>query len=187
MILCRQIKQRARYVFLQSHVGPKLTGIPTQGNDDQGFWALAAMTAAELQFPDPSTAANTTWLDLAGSVFDLQVSRWDTQTCGGGLRWQIFSFNRGYDYKNAISNGVFFQLAARLARYTGNQTYADWANKSYEWLASSALVTSDFKIYDGASIAGDCKDVSKLQWTYNTADLLYGSAVMYNFVSISLV
>ena len=143
------------------------------------------MTAAELQFPNPSTAPNTTWLDLARSAFDLQVKRWDDQNCGGGLRWQIFTFNRGYTTKNAISNGVFFQLAARLARYTGDQTYADWAEKSYDWLTSSGLVTSDFKVYGGTDISDNCKDINKIQWTYNAADLLYGSAVMYNFVSQS--
>ena len=141
------------------------------------------MTAAELHFPSPSTA-NVTWLDLAKSVFDLQVARWDNRTCGGGLRWQIFTFNEGYDYKNAISTGTFFQLAARLARYTGNSTYSDWANTSYNWISSSSLITSDFKVYDGAQVENNCKNPDKLQWSYVAADILYGSAVMYNLVRL---
>ena len=156
-----------------------------QGNDDQGFWVLAAMTAAEQQLPNPSTS-NTTWLDLGTNVFNLQVSRWNTSSCGGGLRWQIFEFEDGYNYKNAISTGTFFLLAARLARFTGNQTYSDWAEKSYDWISSSALITSDFKVYDGAEIDGGCRDATKLEWTYNAAIFLYGSAVMYNFVSLLL-
>ena len=144
------------------------------------------MTAAELQFPSPSTASNVTWIDLAKNVFDLQAARWDTQNCGGGLRWQIFTFNNGYEYKNAISTGTFFQLAARLARYTGNSTYTDWANKSYDWIADSSLITSDFKVYDGAAVS-DCNNPNKLQWTFNAADLVYGSAVMYNLVSLHLL
>ncbi|KAL6720346.1 hydrolase 76 protein [Lecanora helva] len=173
---------------LLAQIGPNHDYMPpnqtqTEGNDDQGFWALATMTAAELHFPLPSTAQNTTWLDLAKNVFDLQASRWDSEHCGGGLRWQIFTFNRGYDFKNAITTGVFFQLAARLAQLTGNQTYSDWAGRSYDWLNSSGLLTSDFKVYDGTFVQTKCSDTSKLQWTYNAADLVYGSAVMYNITN----
>lgn len=138
------------------------------------------MTAAEQQLPNPPSSPS--WLRLAQNVFDLQAARWDTSSCGGGLRWQIFTFNSGYDYKNAISAGTFFQLAARLARFTGNQTYADWAEKSYEWTSSVGLIDSDFKVYDGALTTNNCSQPSHLQWTYNAATFLYGSAVMYNLV-----
>ena len=92
------------------------------------------MTAAERGFPDPPSSSGVkSWLQLAQSVFDSQVLRWDTKTCGGGLRWQIFAFNDGYDYKNTLTNGNFMQLGARLARYTGNQTYSEWASKVSDW------------------------------------------------------
>ena len=81
----------------------------SEGNDDQCFWALAAMSAAELNFPNPPSD-KPQWLALAQAVFNEQWSRWDTQNCGGGLRWQIFPFNSGYDYKNSISNGCLFHL-----------------------------------------------------------------------------
>lgn len=64
-----------------------------EGNDDQVFWAFAAMTAAELGFPAPSSGPS--WLSMAQAVFNEQAARWDTSTCGGGLRWQIFTWNRG--------------------------------------------------------------------------------------------
>lgn len=85
------------------------------GNDDQSFWGMAVLTAAELNFPNPP-AGDPQWLALAQAVFNRQVSRWDNATCGGGLRWQIFPFNNGYNYKNAISNGCFFNMAARLGK-----------------------------------------------------------------------
>jgi mannan endo-1,6-alpha-mannosidase len=103
----------------------------TEGNDDQGFWGLAAMSAAEANFPDPP-ADQPQWLALAQAVFNTQAARWDDTSCGGGLRWQIFTFNNGYTYKNSISNGCFFNLAARLAKYTGNDTYAQWADKTWD-------------------------------------------------------
>lgn len=63
------------------------------GNDDQVFWAFAAMAAAELNFPNPPSD-QPQWLALAQAVFNTQALRWDTTSCGGGLKWQIFSFNQ---------------------------------------------------------------------------------------------
>ena len=76
----------------------------TLGNDDQAFWGMAAMSAAERNFPNPP-ADQPQWLALAQAVFNSQAVRWDPTTCGGGLRWQIFTWNKGYGYKNTISNG----------------------------------------------------------------------------------
>lgn len=91
------------------------------GNDDQAFWGISAMMAAEEKFPNPPKD-KPQWLALAQAVFNSQALRWDSSTCGGGLRWQIYTFNNGYNYKNSISNGCFFNLAARLGAYTKNQT-----------------------------------------------------------------
>lgn len=142
------------------------------------------MRAAELRFPNPSSSPS--WLDLAINVFNNQASRWDTKKCGGGLRWQIFTFNDGYDYKNTLSNAAFFQLAARLARYTGNQTYADWATKTYDWTSSVGFITDEYKVFAGASVHGNCSAVNRLQWTYTAGAFMYGSAVMTNLVGSAL-
>ncbi|CAG7556410.1 unnamed protein product [Fusarium equiseti] len=152
----------------------------TEGNDDQGFWAVAAMSAAEHKFPDPPED-KPQWLALVQAVFNEYVSRWDTEHCGGGLRWQIFTWNVGYDYKNSISNGCFFNIAARLARYTGNSTYADWAEKVYDWEKKMGLITKDYQILDGLHFAGKCpSSMDTNQWSYNTGIYLYGAAAMYN-------
>ena len=116
-------------------------------------------------------------------MFNLQVERWDDQTCNGGIRWQIFTFNDGYDYKNSATQAHFFLLAARLARYTGNQTYADWATKSYEWTKSVGLIGDDGQVYDGTMVGDGCKVLNKVQWSYTNAAFLYGSAVMADLVS----
>ena len=156
----------------------------TEGNDDQGFWGLAAMSAAENKFPDPP-AGKPQWLALAQAVFNSQAIRWDNQFCNGGLRWQIFTFNTGYDYKNTISNGAFFNLAARLAVYTGNQTYADWADKTYEWVAAVGLMSPQYHFYDGSHTTLNCTDINRVEWTYNAGIYLLGAAAMYNHVSCS--
>ncbi|KAL9131421.1 MAG: hypothetical protein Q9217_000635 [Psora testacea] len=154
----------------------------TEGNDDQGFWAMSAMSAAEQKFPDPPSG-KPGWLELTQAVFNTQALRWDTQYCNGGLRWQIFTFNNGYDYKNTISNGVFFNLASRLAMYTGNDTYAEWANKAYDWTAAVGFMTDDYHFYDGAHTTLNCTDINKVQWTYNIGVYLIGAANMYNYTS----
>lgn len=154
----------------------------TEGNDDQGFWGLAAMSAAENKFPDPPPN-KPQWLALAQAVFNSQALRWDTEYCNGGLRWQIFTFNTGYDYKNTISNGCFFNLGARLAMYTGNQTYADWAEKTWNWIEAVGFMDSKYNFYDGGHTPLNCSDINHIQWSYNPAVFLLGAANMYNFVS----
>jgi len=155
----------------------------TEGNDDQGFWGMAAMTAAETSFQDPPDPSPG-WLALAQGVFNTQIARYDTSTCNGGFRWQIFTFNQGYNYKNSISNGCVFNLAARLALYTGNQTYADWATKIFTWVSDVGLM-EDYQVYDGTQNTDNCTAKDKTRWTYNAGIYLLGSAVMYNFVSVS--
>lgn len=150
-----------------------------EGNDDQAFWGFAIMSAAEKKFPLP-TSVNFSWLQLSENLWNSQARRWDDTYCRGGLRWQIFENNRGYDYKNTISNAAFFQLSARLARITGNQTYVEWASKSYDWLVGAGLIdTNNYKVFDGIQV-NDCQNKNTEIWTYNTAVLTYGTAVMYN-------
>jgi mannan endo-1,6-alpha-mannosidase len=199
---------------LLAQIGPNKNYMPpnqtkTEGNDDQAFWAFAALTAAgsclipcafhegpttghsiswtlisaELKYPNPP-ADQPSWLALAQAVFNFQTTEWDDNTCGGGLRWQIFTFNNGYDLKNLISNGGFFQLAARLAVYTGNQTYADWADKMWDWCTEKSLLinTKNWQINDNTDVKNNCTTVDQLQWSYNYGTMLMGSAYMYNYV-----
>ena len=80
------------------------------GNDDQCSWGMAAMNAAESQFP--SRQGLPAWHVLAQNVFENMAARFwrevESQTCGGGLRWQIPVSNVGYEYKNGMCR--FFLL-----------------------------------------------------------------------------
>ena len=136
------------------------------------------MTAAERLFPLPSSS-QITYLDLATNVFnDMTGPRWNTSTCAGGLQWQFNPNNNGFYYKSSIANGGFFQLAARLARYTGNSTYSDWAVKAYDWMASVGLIDGSYSVYDGTDDTINCTQVNREQWSYNAGMMLLGSAVM---------
>lgn len=103
---------------LQFQIGPDNDYMPPnqtkdEGNDDQMFWGATCMTAAEYKFPNPPSD-EPQWLALAQGVWNSQQLRWNAATCGGGLNWQIFRFNNGYDYKNSPSNAGFLNLGARL-------------------------------------------------------------------------
>lgn len=158
-----------------------------EGNDDQTFWAFAAMDAAELGYPPP-TAGYPSWAAMAQATFNTQAPRWDTTSCGGGLKWQIIPLNQGYDYKNVASNGGFLKLAAQLARYTGNETFTHWVEKEWEWFSGSVLYDDknpdSIRIYDGTDDQQNCVTPNRAQYSYNYGIVLAGLAYMYNHVGL---
>ncbi|KAL4732714.1 hypothetical protein ACLX1H_001733 [Fusarium chlamydosporum] len=158
------------------------------GNDDQGFWGMSAMLAAENKFPNPPDD-QPQWLALAQAVWTTQANpeRHDDE-CNGGLRWQIPFTNSGYDYKNTIANGCFFNIGARLARYTGNETYAKHAEETWEWLWGVNYIDNEkWLVYDGGHVGKNCTDINKATFSYNAAILIQGAAFMYNFTNGSSV
>lgn len=152
------------------------------GNDDQMMWALAAMTAAELDYPQRSSKPS--WITLAENVFNAQIDRWDERNCNGGMRWQIWPYQAGYTTKTAIANGGLFELAARLALFSKNQTYSDWAEKIWDWSATTPLLNNaTWTIMDATTCETNCTDKSRLQLSYNYGVYMAGAAYMYNLVS----
>lgn len=117
-------------------VGPNKDYMPPNvtaslGNDDQGFWGMSAMLAAEANFPDPP-AGQPQWLALAQAVFNTQADpgRHD-DTCNGGLRWQIPFSNNGYDYKNskwglACSRLVLMHVRLTRSRHRQRMLLQSW-------------------------------------------------------------
>lgn len=163
-----------------------VTDPPEQGNDDQAFWGLALMSALENQYPSPPSD-QPQWLHLAEALFNHQASLWDTASCNGGLKWQIYPENAyGYDYKNSVSTGSFFQMAARLARYTGDQKYFDWAIKAWDWCQAVGLIGPVYDVYDGTNDKLNCREVDHTQWSYNVAIFLEGAAALYNLTGSDL-
>lgn len=167
-----------------TNLGPNKNYMPPEhadeeGNDDLFFWGSAVLSAAERNFPQPKSELPS-WLDISANVFSQLVGRWDTKYCNGGLFWQILSSNpNGMKYKNSVSNGGFFQLAARMARATGNTTYLEWAEKIWDWNAEVGFIDKDtYRIYDGAGIDTNCKTTNKKSFSYTTGIFLYGAAIM---------
>lgn len=183
---------------LSKNVGPNYDFIPQEqanweANDDQMYWVYAALTALEYDF-DPlpcegeagGECANS-WLAISTNAWAGYVDRWNgaLDTCGGGLKWQWNTEADGYYYKNAVTNGGFFQVSARLARYTGNQTYADWAAKVWDWSTQVGIVSTDYHVHDGTwdTNNDNCSTVNQDEWSYNIASYLHGAANMFAFTN----
>lgn len=152
----------------------------TEGNDDQGVWGMAIMQAVERNFTNPDTHS---WLYMIQAIFNSMNNRWDTATCNGGLRWQIFTWNNGYNYKNAIANGCLFHIAARLYRYTEESTYLEAAERVYAWMWNVGFIVDSpsFIIYDGADDTDNCTDLTIHKWSYTYGIFMAGCAYLYNF------
>ncbi|KAG7664087.1 uncharacterized protein J8A68_002411 [[Candida] subhashii] len=154
-----------------------------EGNDDQGVFGMALMEAVEQNFQDPE---DLSWIELTQALFNSMRVRWDPCTCGGGLRWQIFEWNVGYDYKSTIANGCLFHLAARLARYSDNKAdYLEVAEKVWNWMVNVGYITVEddgttIQIYDGAHVEENCTDFTTLKWSSNYGTFLSGCAYLYN-------
>lgn len=179
-----------------AQTGPDYDYMPSnqtmvEGNDDQCIWGLTIMDAVERNFTAPDKEGVPGWLALSQAVFNTMWARWDEAHCDGGLRWQIFTWNSGYNYKNTVSNGCLFQLAARLGRYTTNTTYLEVASTIFDWLTTVGFVVLDGQdygnVYDGASIEDNCTDITTLEWSYNHGIMLGGAAFMYNATNGSTV
>lgn len=151
----------------------------TEGNDDQGVWGMAIMQAVERNFTAPD---GHLWLLMVQAVYNTMHKRWDDSTCGGGLRWQIFTWNLGYNYKNSIANGCLFHLSARLYRYTGLKMYLDTAEQVWLWMWDVGFMTNSpsFVIYDGAEDTSNCTDRTEHKWLYTYGIFLLGAAYLYN-------
>lgn len=118
-------------------------------------------------------------------------------------RRQIHSTNPGYNYKNSITQGGFFNIATRLGAFTNNQTYYDWADKMYDWCESVGLISPSYQVFDGTDVLIKCSELNHNLWyvslpeeprlpmmilqsfsrSYNAGIFLHGSAVMWNQVS----
>lgn len=90
----------------------------------------------------------------------------------------------------AIANGCLFNLGARLARYTGNMTYAKVATDTYNWVEGVGFIdklSDGYHIYDGAHVETNCTDINKVEYSYNNAIYIQGAAFMYNIVCINKI
>jgi mannan endo-1,6-alpha-mannosidase len=109
---------------------------------------------------------------------------WGMAPCNGGLKWQIFTSETGHDYKNSISNGLYFRPGTRLAKLTSNPEYITEAERALEWWVQGVgLIDNNYNVYDRTDDIKGCTSVDHDQWSYNVGVYLYGNAVMQALIN----
>lgn len=117
------------------------------------------------------------------NIFDLLVGRWNIIVCQGGFLWQIFVLNlNGFDYKNIVSNGGFFQIVVRLVCVIGNKMYSDWVEKVWDWMEVIGMIDKFGNVYDGVYVSKDCKDINLVMFFYFVSIYIYGVVVMVDVI-----
>ncbi len=150
-----------------------------EGNDDQAFWGFAVMAAAERNFPSP-TPASPPGSTLASTCGIPWPAAGTPPPVVAGSTGRSSSNPNGMNYKNSVSNGGLFQLSARLARATGNDTYLQWANKVWDWTTGTGMIDGSFYVYDGADSSNNCSEINPVSFSYSQGIYLYGAAVLAN-------
>ena len=147
--------------------------------DDVGWWGIAWVHAYELVSKQGGEAAKAAsdYLSTAEAIFDyMSNDGWDGSPCGGGVWW-----SPAKDVRGAITNELFLTLAMRLHLATGKPTYLEWANKVWNWLDASGLITVDCEVVGSFNLEqlADGRVRSRLSpeiATYNQGVLLGGLA-----------
>ncbi|MFS3136402.1 glycoside hydrolase family 76 protein [Gluconacetobacter sacchari] len=132
------------------------------GNDDDLWVAEAALDMAELE-ADPAHRRDAA-MDAAGIFDRLAADYWDT-TCGGGLWW-----DHARTYKNAITNALFIDVAARLYGATGTSRYKGWAMKGWRWFDASGMIAASHEVNDG--LDARCRNNGGVPYSYNQGVIL---------------
>ena len=135
--------------------------------DDEGWWALTWISAYQL-------TGESRYLAQARDIFADMTGGWD-RTCGGGIWW-----DRARTYKNAIANGLFLAVAARLhLLIRGDTADEGWAEREWDWFRHSGMITPSHLVVDGLSA---CRPVlSSPTWTYNQGVLIGGLVALSRF------
>ncbi|PWY91785.1 hypothetical protein BO94DRAFT_379742 [Aspergillus sclerotioniger CBS 115572] len=164
-------------------------------NMNHAAWALAAVTAAEMDFPADSSKKS--WLTYAEQAEGTLSSTWGfSNVCGGGLESNNDDLSASNSSrKDAVSNGEYFQLASRLAYLTtgDNQAgYASDASTVWDWSVSSDMVvesnwTINFMV-ENTTASGNCSSYygTRVEYTYPYGLYLSGAAYMYNVTSAAI-
>jgi hypothetical protein len=162
----RDILEKAEDAGFESVVTPPLGGGGDRFYDDNAWLGLALVRHHEL-------TGNPALLQLARRVFAFVVSGWSTDTtwhAPGGIRWKEPLSNRS---RNTCVNGPAAELAARLHRTTGEESYLEWASRIYDW-TRRALVNPGGLYVD--QIAPDGA-VNPTIWSYNQGSMI-GAGVL---------
>ncbi|KAE8154677.1 glycoside hydrolase [Aspergillus avenaceus] len=183
------VNDTAKGVFANTYaVGPKANPYPDRHNetyyssaskrsvdaslwldgsyDDDAWWALAWIAAYDV-------TGIQEYLDTAKGIFESLSNAWPSKCGNGGI-----DSDYTHVYVNAVTNELFFSVAAHLAnRASDRKYYIDWATKQWKWFNSSGLINENYTINDG--LTNDCKNNGAALWSYNQGIVLGGLAELH--------
>ncbi|MEA3211052.1 MAG: hypothetical protein QOE70_4109 [Chthoniobacter sp.] len=128
--------------------------------DDSGWWALAW-----LKMYDRTRAPK--YLETARFIHAHMAKNWKPEK-GGGVMW---SEDEDKQKPNAITNGLFLVLSARLYQRTHEPSYLKWAGQTLDWFHLQAL-------YDGTGVV-DAPGHRGDYWSYNQGVFIGGLTALY--------
>ncbi|KAK5088500.1 hypothetical protein LTR05_002719 [Lithohypha guttulata] len=144
-----------------SHIGDgQHVGFINDFYDDEGWWALAWIAVYDLNH-------DSKYLDQAVTIFNDLEAAWNS-TPVGGLWW-----NKKHEYVNAITNELYFSIAAHLANRCPDdrERYINSAQAAWRWLFSSGIFTSQRNVKDGLAV-GSNPGATEIVWSYNQGVVL---------------
>ncbi|KAH6567710.1 hypothetical protein BASA50_003967 [Batrachochytrium salamandrivorans] len=187
--------------FLGGDLAPLELLLHAKTNDKLVPWGLAvargALVFGSLTQIDP---AGLTFGNLTVRTWERLHSFWDDTVCGGGIPTDP-SVPLRSQTKTAATNAGFMALSAQLYGMTGNTTYRVWADKTYNWMVTSGLLTSTFSVHESlgvqwpnSSLSGNstvngthailCEVDSLAQWSIAPGMLLSALGYLYQFTSL---
>ncbi|KAJ3302832.1 hydrolase 76 protein [Kappamyces sp. JEL0829] len=147
-------------------------------NDDILWWALPAATGAEMFGSGTVMPGGISYLALSNTTYQQVQTNYDP-TCQGGLWWSRDRNNAKFKgYKSTITQAQQIALGARLSILTGKQDYITQALQIYQWMKTTGLVSSDWKVYDGIDADRGCAINGDLA-SYQTGFLTGGLAWLF--------
>ncbi|EHA19366.1 CAZyme family GH76 [Aspergillus niger] len=157
-------------------------------NMNHAAWALGAVTAAEMDFPADSSKES--WLFYAGQAQGTLSSTFAfSNICDGGLEISNVDIEEtNKSMKDALSNGEFLQLSARLAYLTtgdNQSSYVADAVKIWDWCVDNDMVVeSNWTInylVTNTTASGNCTAMATNNGEYTYIYGLYMSAAAYMY------
>lgn len=126
--------------------------------DDSGWWGLGWLKMHTL-------TGEAKYLETAKRI---QQHMGTHRTADDGIVWNV---EQNPQVTNAISNGLYMTLSARLAKVTGEVSYLQEAKRAHAWYVKQ-------KLYDGVGIVDGPGHVGD-HWSYNQGMWILGLLALH--------
>ena len=133
--------------------------------DDEGWWALAWLKVYDL-------TNDVRYINAAITIFE-DMTKGYPATCGG-IWW-----DKDHTANLAITNELFFTIAAELANRAANRRYyTQWALNMWQWFEGSGLINSGSSINSGIDLT-TCQNNQGFVWSHNQGVIIGGLLELY--------